>query len=430
MNLITLEVLQSKDYGSSVRKCADTSSNLFARKELSKTASALDARRFAEEVTILSKLDHPCVIKVIDYKLGEAENYFVMPWYAMSLRQLFSQQDNSIDLQDVQRIFLAVLDGVEYAHSQGVLHRDIKPENILLGFKDDVVVSDFGLGLQVTHSKESRLTKLSRGEGIEWYVAPEQAEALHNATVRSDIFSLGRVLSEFFVKRNPSGAVDLEAIPLQYRRIVEKCLSFRQAARYSSVTELKSVFRLASASHDRHSELHELREFAITSSSQLTDARVTYLSHLLHDYSDDEREMTSFFMSADESLIHRLEHSEEAQFSRSIETWLLRISYQRHPFDYTDKLANRLKRIFDVLQNATLKARTLSAIIRIACSHNRYYVLRLASKTISNIKGVDLSDAISTELAHLTEIERQTIANQIELENIPIGLRFLLRRAA
>ena len=54
-------------------------------------------------------------------------------------------ENTKVENQDAARIFLQILDAIEYMHSQGVSHRDLKPENMLLDQNRNVKIIDFGL---------------------------------------------------------------------------------------------------------------------------------------------------------------------------------------------------------------------------------------------------------------------------------------------
>jgi eukaryotic-like serine/threonine-protein kinase len=111
---------------------------------------------------MLSALDHPRIVKVVANHLSEPPLWYAMPLYANSLRDLIEQIKD--DHARANRIFAAILEGVEYAHNQGAIHRDLKPENILLNSDDDVVISDFGLGLELDR-ETTRLTSTGRFMG-------------------------------------------------------------------------------------------------------------------------------------------------------------------------------------------------------------------------------------------------------------------------
>lgn len=110
----------------------------------------------------------------------------------------------------------SLADALQYCHTKHVIHRDIKPENLLLGYKGDIKLSDFGWSV---HAPGSRRTTLC---GTLDYLPPEMIENKdHDHTV--DIWALGVLAYEFLVGSPPFEA---EGNSETYRRIVKVDLKF------------------------------------------------------------------------------------------------------------------------------------------------------------------------------------------------------------
>jgi len=109
---------------------------LFARKILvDRTQEGLV--RFQREVRMLSKLNHPRIIEVVEIHLSDKPPWYIMPLYHRSLRDEFPAIVG--DEGRIGAILTAIFEGIEYAHSQGIIHRDLKPENVLLNSDEQVV---------------------------------------------------------------------------------------------------------------------------------------------------------------------------------------------------------------------------------------------------------------------------------------------------
>jgi len=161
---------------------------------------------------------------------------------------------------EIVRIMLDVLDGLAYAHSEGMIHRDIKPANILLTRRGQAVVADFGIAHIVGGTRHTISGALM---GTLTYMAPEQGFEGHS-DVRSDIYSLGVVLYEMLTQRTPFEADTPLAvlmkhlndplplprqvepgIPEPFERVVLKALSKRPEDRYQSAGEMAEALHEA-----------------------------------------------------------------------------------------------------------------------------------------------------------------------------------------
>lgn len=123
------------------------------------------------EVAIMNQLDHPHIVKVVDFFEEEEFYYIVMELMAggdVFDRIISMNQYTEADARDLAKI---LLEAVNYMHQAGIAHRDLKPQNLLLRSKNDnatIKVADFGFSRKV-HTPKS----LSNRCGTPSYVAPE-----------------------------------------------------------------------------------------------------------------------------------------------------------------------------------------------------------------------------------------------------------------
>lgn len=165
--------------------------------------------RFTREVEVITQLEHPHILPIIDY--GEAEG---VPYIAMrylgggSLEQWMRR--NPPTLQEIVKPIRQIAQALDHAHGQGVIHRDLKPGNIMLDESGNAYLSDFGiarvLGSQLTGSLIV---------GTPAYMSPEQANGLP-LDGRSDIYALGVVLFEALTGRSPYEAETPMAMLLKH----------------------------------------------------------------------------------------------------------------------------------------------------------------------------------------------------------------------
>ncbi|MBR5660235.1 MAG: protein kinase [Bacteroidales bacterium] len=121
------------------------------------------------------------------------------------------------------KIVEEICSALAYMHAKQVLHRDLKPSNILVTFNgDNVKLIDFGL----SDTDSSSILKTPAGTAV--FAAPEVRSG-GKASVRSDLYSLGMVMSLFPVRK--------------YSPIVRKLLSVRPEGRYASVSEVQKAIR-------------------------------------------------------------------------------------------------------------------------------------------------------------------------------------------
>lgn len=151
--------------------------------------------RFLQEIEVTKGFKHPGVVQSI--ASGETQKsgwpYFVMPYY--ELGTLESRQEMLGTPLDRLRLFVAICQGVAYAHGQGLIHRDLKPANIFMAAPHQPVVGDFGLCYRADQDNEGRVTQTSEAVGARKYMPPEWREGrTQNPVPSGDIYSLGKIL--------------------------------------------------------------------------------------------------------------------------------------------------------------------------------------------------------------------------------------------
>ena len=192
---------------------------------------------FVVRFELLSKLDHPRIIKIIDTHLDSEPYWYVMPLYKHSLEDELPRIIG--DEARIVQIVSMVLEGMAYAHDQGIIHRDLKPANILMDYDDVIVITDFGLGRDVD-SITTRLTYTGDGFGTQGYWAPEQVTDAKRADHLSDIFAMGRIIYVLFTGDPATAIQGLTRLPIGIAAIVEKSTKPDRNLRFQSMTELRT----------------------------------------------------------------------------------------------------------------------------------------------------------------------------------------------
>ncbi len=136
-------------------------------------------RRFTTEIEMLSKLDHPNIVKTIGACLGNRANMLIMDLHPGSLRDVIDIA-NSCDAgappplpwQDRVRILAQIAEGIEYLHKNKIVHRDLKAANVLISADLQPKITDFGFA--VTKAATTQTTVRSGTTvGTTAWMAPE-----------------------------------------------------------------------------------------------------------------------------------------------------------------------------------------------------------------------------------------------------------------
>jgi len=155
--------------------------------------------RFKREAQTAANLNHPNIVQIFDWGIEE-EPYFVMEYIEGNTLTSIISNKKTISLSDVLFIGAQVANGLEAAHTQGLVHRDIKPGNIMITPGGKVKVTDFGI--VSIQDDESDITKTGSILGTASYISPEQAQG-KAVSVGSDLYSLGTVLYELLTGNPP-----------------------------------------------------------------------------------------------------------------------------------------------------------------------------------------------------------------------------------
>jgi serine/threonine protein kinase len=142
----------------------------FLRIGLQENAEAL--KRFQREAEVVAALDHPNIVGLYDYNVGEdGAPYIVLEYLDGEHLAARLQREHKVPLDEALGIIAAVGAALAAAHEREVIHRDLKPENIVLCATGAVKVVDFGVA-KLRGAPE--LTAVNTIVGTVPYMAPEQ----------------------------------------------------------------------------------------------------------------------------------------------------------------------------------------------------------------------------------------------------------------
>ena len=153
-----------------------------------------DLRRRAQaEAQVLANLAHPNLVRVIDAGVVGGLVYIVMEKLEGRTLRDTLMEVSRLSVRDALGIAIQIADGMQVAHSTGVIHRDLKPENIFIAPGNQVKVLDFGVAKVLGASHAT--TQKDRLQGTVLYMSPEQLQGVA-VTPASDVFALGTMLFE------------------------------------------------------------------------------------------------------------------------------------------------------------------------------------------------------------------------------------------
>lgn len=169
-----------------------------AIKLLTTSLSEEEMAHFQNEARIIAQLEHPHIVRVLDFGIEEQLPFLVMSYAPHgSLRQSYPPHAQ-LPLGTVVSYIKQIASALQYAHERRLIHRDIKPENILLGRSGEALLSDFGLAIVAQSSSRSNTHDVS---GTVAYMSPEQARGKPN--ISSDQYSLAIVAYEWLCGQRP-----------------------------------------------------------------------------------------------------------------------------------------------------------------------------------------------------------------------------------
>jgi serine/threonine-protein kinase len=154
--------------------------------------------RFRHEAQAVGRLTHPRIAAIYDYGEDLDLAYIVME--LVNGKSLFQHLQNEVrfGLKEIGELIRQLLDGLGYAHAQGVVHRDIKPSNILINDDGRLKLTDFG----IARIDSSTLTQVGEIMGSPGYMSPEQFLGT-DIDARGDIYSVGVIAYELLAARRP-----------------------------------------------------------------------------------------------------------------------------------------------------------------------------------------------------------------------------------
>jgi serine/threonine-protein kinase len=214
------------------------------------------AAALEREARLLTELDHPNVIRVVEF-VQEPETMWLVLEYVdgFTLEEILAKK-KKLTPMSACAIAFEMVKGLAHAHEHGIVHRDIQPQNVLVSRDGWVKLANFAAAADERLPTAPDLLDGSAGFGTPAYMSPEQLLG-EPEDPRSDLFSLGIVLYELMAGRRPFEAADDRArshrirhdpVPPLHRgnadvsqsldRLVRRCLEKLPSDRFGNAAEL------------------------------------------------------------------------------------------------------------------------------------------------------------------------------------------------
>ncbi len=169
-----------------------------AIKVLHTQLTADDVDTFRNEARTIAQMEHPHIVRVLDFGVEGKTPFLVMSYATNGTLRQHHPKGTRLPLAVVLSYVKQIADALQYAHDEKVIHRDVKPENMLIGKREEILLSDFGIAVMAQSSRYQNPQDMA---GTITYMAPEQIQGKPRPA--SDQYSLGIVIYEWLSGTRP-----------------------------------------------------------------------------------------------------------------------------------------------------------------------------------------------------------------------------------
>ncbi|OMJ91183.1 hypothetical protein SteCoe_6355 [Stentor coeruleus] len=300
-----------------------------ALKELNKSRlSKSDEQTMLREITTLSQIDHPHIMKV--FELIESTTSYSIITEVIEGGELLEKitEEKKLSEKQAAKFMFEIMSAIFYCHSKGIVHRDLKPQNLLLtskGRESSIKVIDFGIA-----GKLNSMGNITGVIGTPLFMSPEMFEGIYNE--KCDIWSSGVILFMMITGFTPFTGYGIDQIKesiklgkIDYTRpiwktvssdvqdLIKKMINPNPLRRISAEDVLKhpwfNIYKAGNLNDNPISEeaFDNIRKFHAT--NKLQRSILTFISANIMD-EESNRELIKLFKSIDKNNDGRLSHEE------------------------------------------------------------------------------------------------------------------------
>ncbi len=198
--------------------------------------------RFAREVELLQRFNHPSVVRLFDSFQSAQRGYLVLDLIDGDSLRKRVQKDGAMSEKNVRELLAQMIEILSYLHhlSPSVVHRDFTPDNLILDKNGRLVLIDFNV------ARELLSTKTATVVGKHAYIPAEQFRGRFDE--RSDIYALGCTLHYLLTGDDPepisqsSPIAQIPEISERINSLIQKCTEQEPADRFQNIDELNDYF--------------------------------------------------------------------------------------------------------------------------------------------------------------------------------------------
>jgi len=213
-----------------------------------------DLKEFREEARRIARLRHPCIVAIFDFDVQDGIPFLVMEYAPNGTLRQRHPRGSRLSPTTILPYLRQVAGALQYAHEERLVHRDVKSENMLIGYREEILLSDFGIAVVASSTTRDVV-------GTPAYMAPEQLQG--KPLPASDQYSLGIVVYEWLCGTCPFNGTfaEISAKHLNVpppslceqvpgllpglEKVIQRALAKNPEERYPTVLDFANAFETA-----------------------------------------------------------------------------------------------------------------------------------------------------------------------------------------